>query len=498
MDDPDRAAPNLMILLGQRWIVILVVTVVVTVTGVVYARGLPSKYEAVAVLAVQPKPNSGVGADLLSLASGQFAIVAQSEKTVNAAAKAVGLRPAQVQGSVFATVPPLTANVKITVTLESRTTTAVLANAVAARTAAVESANPLYSVVLIKPATPPTSPSSPHRSLYEFASLFAGLLLGLFAAAALAALRPRVASRNDVEAGTGFPLVGNLRLSKFERLGRSTDASSTGSLAPSFNSLATVVRRQLRAGSEIADNRVLVTSVLRLDDRARSTLVLGVGASLARFGSRVLLIDADVDNRPLLGRVNGAFAAATPGPSGKPSFLVATARRLSELTDRRSDEVREFEDPGAPTDRAGQSDWRAADRRPNRWRAATQVVEDDEPPVPDPDPSDTVMLQPGLALLSLDRTQEIVAEVLAGKATSLDDLSAQYDAVIIDAPPPDSPVTDSFGVLCPAALLMVRRGTSRAVMTGAGQSLRDIDLGVVGVVGINVLGTSGILASESH
>src|SRR5207247_5592429 len=135
--------------------------------------------------------------------------------------------------------------------------------------------------------------------------------------------------------------------------------------------------------------------------RARSTLVLGVGASLAKFGSRVLLIDADVDNRPLLGRVNGAFAVATPGPSGKPSFLAATARRLSDLADRRSDEVREFEDPGAMPDRAGQSDWRAADRRTNRWRAATQVVEEDEPPVLDPDPSDTVMLQPGLALLSL-------------------------------------------------------------------------------------------------
>jgi capsular polysaccharide biosynthesis protein len=436
MEEKDGTTPSLFVLLRQRWTVVLGVAAAFVVIGVIYVATLATTYQATAVIALQPKPNSNLGSDMLSLTAPQIAIVAESDDTVRAAARAVRVSQSAASGAVSAEVPVQTANVKVVATLGNASKAAALANAVVDRTLAVN-ANSQYQFTIIKRATP-GSPSGPHRTLYLMAFLIAGLAFGLLAAALLAWLRPVVASRNEVEATTDFPVVGNVPQKGLDS-GRSwPDLVTATSLVPSFNGLATVVRRRMRAGSAYRDKRVVVTSADDRDDAGR--IAIALGAALARFGSEVLVIDADVGDSPIW--------------------------RFVEASD----------DKNVAMSQVPMRDWR---KRPT------------EPP-----PAETTMLLPQLSLVARESAKELVNEVLSGNAKKIDELEVHYDAVIIHAGSAADPVTDAFAAISSDALLVVRRGSAQPIVRGAAQMLGGAGVPVIGVIGIDLLGAGGLAAAQ--
>jgi succinoglycan biosynthesis transport protein ExoP len=291
MGQEDEAAPSITMLVRQRWPILVGVALAVALPGLLYTKGLPNKYQADAVLAFQPKPNTGLAGDVVTLTLPRYVVVAQSDSTTAAAANSLGLDKSAVQRSLQVSVPTQTANVKVTVTSDSAATAAGIANAVAQQTQSVASSDRILDVALVQRAIAPTGPIGPKRKLYDVAALVAGLLLGLLAAAAVAALDPRVATTREAAEAAGLPILGNIRLGRrLRRLsGRQLAASETAIDAVAH--AGTALRRALRNRSAPADAVVLVSSVDRHVDRSRVSLLLA--ASLNRLHLRVLLVDAD-------------------------------------------------------------------------------------------------------------------------------------------------------------------------------------------------------------
>lgn len=136
-------------------------------------------------------------------------------------------------------------------------------------------------------AAPAAAPTNDHTRL----SLVVGGLIGLVMAAAAAitasVLGTRVRSRRDIEQSVGVPVLGRVSEKSalaFERGGTRAAAAQTRELSE----LATHLRL-----AEV--NPPLGLTVTSLDDRTDTTAVsIGVARALARSGSQVVVVEADL------------------------------------------------------------------------------------------------------------------------------------------------------------------------------------------------------------
>lgn len=139
--------------------------------------------------------------------------------------------------------------------------------------------------VLSQLAEPPDSPASPDVVRNGLVALVAGLVLGIAIAFVLDLLDSSIRGREQLEASTGLPVLGQLPAA-------GPDDEGTGAATATTEAV-----RSLRTSVQLlvldrGVRRVLLAPVRSGDDAADAAAELA--ASLAAAGQRVLLVDADL------------------------------------------------------------------------------------------------------------------------------------------------------------------------------------------------------------
>lgn len=139
--------------------------------------------------------------------------------------------------------------------------------------------------VLSQLAEPPDSPASPDVVRNGLVALVAGLVLGIAIAFVLDLLDSSIRGREQLEASTGLPVLGQLPAARPD----DEDAGAATATTEAVRSLRTSVQLLVL---DRGVRRVLLAPVRSGHDAADATAELA--ASLATAGQRVLLVDADL------------------------------------------------------------------------------------------------------------------------------------------------------------------------------------------------------------
>lgn len=167
-----------------------------------------------------------------------------------------------------------------------------------------------------RPASVPSSPSSPHTVRTTLLGLLVGLTLGLVAAFARDSLDRRLKTSHQIGQELHMPIVGQVEESA---LGRSLVKAKR---RKAFSTADVEGFRIMRANVELLDldaapRVVLVTSAL--PEEGKSTVALGLAVANASAGKRTLLVEGDL-RRPTL-----AARLGLPNPSGLSDYLTGEA-----------------------------------------------------------------------------------------------------------------------------------------------------------------------------
>jgi succinoglycan biosynthesis transport protein ExoP len=430
-------------ILRKRWALITASTLV----GVALAAGLTiamtPKYEASTLAYVQVQSSGSVG----ELAQGStfiqnqvksFAEVVGTPRVLDAAILSLGLRESsdELAKSVVASAPLDTVNIQITVTRDSPSEAASIANAVTAsfRQAVGEitqstGANPTsqVSVSVLRDATIPTSPVSPNTVLNLIFGLIGGLALGLGVALLREVLDTRIRGERDVEALTTAPIIGGITFDPtavMKPLIVQDDPHSVR--AEAFRTLRTNLQfLEVESGAK----SFVVTS--SIPSEGKTTTAANLAIALADSGAQVLLIDADL-RRPKIANYMGIEGAV-----GLTDVLISRVEVADAL---------------------------------QPWGRGNLVVL----------PAGTIPPNP--------------SELLGSRAMGnlISTLEAEFDVVILDLPPL-LPVTDAALVskITRGALLVVAAGrTHKAELEGAISALENVGANVAGII-LTMLPTKG-------
>jgi capsular exopolysaccharide synthesis family protein len=146
------------------------------------------------------------------------------------------------------------------------------------------------SLSIIKPATAPSSASSPNTRLNLLLGLLSGLALGVGGALLRAALDNRIRGEADLRRVTNAPILGGIAFDNdATRKPLLTQAAPQSPRAESFRQLRTNLQFTNVSGKT---KTVLVTS--SLPGEGKSTSATNLAIALAQAGQSVCLIDADL------------------------------------------------------------------------------------------------------------------------------------------------------------------------------------------------------------
>ncbi len=146
------------------------------------------------------------------------------------------------------------------------------------------------TLVSAAPAGLPTAPSSPKTKLSLVAGLIAGLLVGIGAAFLFHAVDPRLRREEQLRERFGMPILARIPRQPHGRGPRPLLPSELSVTAQEgYRTLRIVLTARARSSEARA---VLVTGSAPAE--GKSTTAVGLAASLAQNGARVILIEADL------------------------------------------------------------------------------------------------------------------------------------------------------------------------------------------------------------
>lgn len=100
-------------MLLRQWLGMLIAFVIILGGLSWYVLSIPARYASDSVVAFQPQPGRSDGRDLISLLIQTYPELVASERSVESAARAAGVSPAELRSGLDVQIPPLTLNMTI-------------------------------------------------------------------------------------------------------------------------------------------------------------------------------------------------------------------------------------------------------------------------------------------------------------------------------------------------------------------------------------------------
>lgn len=145
------------------------------------------------------------------------------------------------------------------------------------------------NVSLVDPAEPPQAPFRPNMVVNALIGLFVGLGLGVGLAFAVHLLFDNIVEPGDVRAKLHLPVLGAIPIEAEDRTLMEALADRKSDVSEAYYSVRTALKFSRPEG---APRTLLVTSTR--PGEGKSTSAYAIASSMARLGSKVLLIDADL------------------------------------------------------------------------------------------------------------------------------------------------------------------------------------------------------------
>lgn len=309
----------------RYWIAIVLLTVIGA--GIGYATILPitarlvpfideRQYQSTATLFVATQNGTSVSEAYQNNLFSQdrvnsYAGLATSEQV---AARAIDqlkspLTPGQLRGKVTALPRTGTVLLDVNVADPDPALAQAYANAVADQLVQVVSevetsrrgGTPTAAAIIVDDANYPTTPIGMKVWLRVALGAVGGLAVGLLIAVLAGLLDKRLRARDSVETQTGKLVIGALPLDEDRAGADAVDLNSDGLYAERLRELRTNLRFATGKGGT-APRIIVVTSPQSGDGRTATAIDLA--AALAETGRSVVLVDADLRNPTITGRLN--------------------------------------------------------------------------------------------------------------------------------------------------------------------------------------------------
>jgi receptor protein-tyrosine kinase len=280
--------------LWRRKLVVLAVTAAAIGAAVVAVQLVTPLYESTATLAVTP---ADADSDLFILTTIDtilpvYATAAESRTTREAAERRVpGDELGEVTAKTFSETPILKIVSRDEDPDVARATAQAVADVLVERSNSGEVGVPALKLTQIEPAVAATEPVFPRTDLALLVAGVLGLALGVGAALLRETLTSRVETREDLAHATGAPVFAEFSTARAVTRLRSPEALADPSLRVFSEGLRDLRTNLLfPAGGSLRS--VAITSPE--GSHGKTTMSVGLATTLARAGTRTLLVDADL------------------------------------------------------------------------------------------------------------------------------------------------------------------------------------------------------------
>jgi succinoglycan biosynthesis transport protein ExoP len=306
---------------AKRRGVVILVFILTTALGALFATSQPKRYESVATIAFTPDVQSGQGflpPDAVESLVRTYGETAKSRVNIRRAETTLG---GPLPGEVDTATEEGAGILRVIGSDTTPRGAAETARAVAQAFLASIQDNQLVVGRVVDPAVPPDTPVQPRPPLIIAVSALLGLVAGFMLAYALEHFRRRIETAADVAEFTDAPVIGRLPRARPLQRGHAAliwDSPKLGSLQEGFRAL----RTNIEFLTKEANSAIQVTSPNAA--QGKSTIVANLGIAFAQVGIETLVLDADL-RRPyqhqIFGLENGrglstlmAVSDATPDP----------------------------------------------------------------------------------------------------------------------------------------------------------------------------------------
>jgi len=275
----------------RRKLLIVIVTLAVVIPSYAATKLVKKQYESTATIALIPKQNDIVFFGLLDTISPYYADAATSHATLSQARQLVGINLCNTSVETFKGTPIMKIHARCSSPRLAQLTAAGVAQALLNRDQNGELQIHSVNLIMADPAALPTAPVFPRTKLTLLVAFLLGLGLGLGAALLRESLTTKVESADDLAAVSGLPVFAEIPAeTAILKLHSPEDLATNARLRVVAEAL-----RDLRTNLLFTDESTRSIVVTSPDgSHGKTTVAFGLAATLARAGTRTLLVDADL------------------------------------------------------------------------------------------------------------------------------------------------------------------------------------------------------------
>ena len=276
----------------QRKLLILVVMLLVIVPAYIATKIVTPQYESTATLSVAPAKSNDVSLFLiLDQVVPVYADAATNPSTLGQARQFVGRSLASVSVQTFKGTGIIKIKARSTSRLLAQQTASAVSEALLTRANSGGIDIPSMKLTEIGPPEFPTSPVFPRTKLTILVAALLGLGLGLAAAVLRESLTTKVESAEDLAEVAGVPVYAEIPAeSAVLKMHSAEDLASQPRLR-----IVAEAFRDLRTNLLFTDEGIRSVLITSPDgSHGKTTVAFGLAATLARAGTRTILVDADL------------------------------------------------------------------------------------------------------------------------------------------------------------------------------------------------------------